>query len=158
MCSCTEVTWIHLVIGVSTWPYVLITILIKIIEIAMNQCHGELNLQKSHRPCLYETRSPWSVDQDSIGKSSIFHNAASTVKKYSDKWEGQAIQLDTKFRKRRAKIADFIFTWSLIHGLRCSGFIKVGPEISSSYPNKFNWSDTRQQKTLMSEGISLWPD
>ena len=44
-------------------------------------------------------------------------------------WEGLSLPHDTKFGNCRCKIVDSrsFHSWSLIHGLRWSGLIKVGP-------------------------------
>ena len=72
------------------------------------------------------------MDQGSTMKRSAVHNFAPTVTKFCVMWEGQALPHDTKFGNSRCEIVGrrVIFIWSLIHGLRWSGLIKVGPEFS----------------------------
>ena len=69
------------------------------------------------------------MDQGSTTKRSAVHNFAPTVTKFCVMWEGQALPHDTKFGNSRCEIIGrrVIFIWSLIHGLRWSGLIKVGP-------------------------------
>ena len=69
------------------------------------------------------------MDQGSNMKQSAAHNFAPTVTKFCVMWEGQALPHDTKFGNSRCEIVGRreIFIWSLIHGLRWSGLIKVGP-------------------------------
>ena len=74
-------------------------------------------------------RSAWSVDQGSNKNHSPAYNFAPTVTKFCVMWEGLSLPHDTKFGKCRCKIVDSrsFPSWSLIHGLRWSGLIKVGP-------------------------------
>ena len=83
----------------------------------------------SPRPHIYQTRSAWSVDQGSNKNHSPAYNFAPTVTKFCVKWEGLSLPHDTKFGNCRCKIVDSrsFPSWSLIHGLRWSGLIKVGP-------------------------------
>ena len=69
------------------------------------------------------------MEQGSTMKRSAVHNFAPTVTKFCVMWEGQALPHDTKFGNSRCEIVGrrVIFIWSLIHGLRWSGLIKVGP-------------------------------
>ena len=81
------------------------------------------------RPHFYQTRSAWSVDQGSNKNHSPAYNFAPTVTKFCVMWEGLSLPPDTKFGNCRCKIVDSrsFPSWSLIHGLRWSGLIKVGP-------------------------------
>ena len=81
------------------------------------------------RPHFYQTRSAWSVDQGSNKNHSPAYNFAPTVTKFCVMWEGLSLPHDTKFVNCRCKIVDSrsFPSWSLIHGLRWSGLIKVGP-------------------------------
>ena len=78
---------------------------------------------------FYQTRSAWSVDQGSNKNHSPAYNFAPTVTKFCVMWEGLSLPHDTKFGNCRCKIVDsrLFPSWSLIHGLRWSGLIKVGP-------------------------------
>ena len=80
-------------------------------------------------PHFYQTRSAWSVDQGSNKNHSPAYNFAPTVTKFCVMWEGLSLPHDTKFGNCRCKIVDSrsFPSWSLIHGLRWSGLIKVGP-------------------------------
>ena len=84
-----------------------------------------------YRPHFYQTRSAWSVDQGSNKNHSPAYNFAPTVTKFCVMWEGLSHPHDTKFGNCRCKIVDSrsFPSWSLIHGLRWSGLIKVGPEV-----------------------------
>ena len=88
-----------------------------------------VNLSSRSRPHFYQTRSAWSVDQGSNKNHSPAYNFAPTVTKFCVMWEGLSLPHDTKFGKCRCKIVDSrsFLSWSLIHGLRWSGLIKVGP-------------------------------
>ena len=81
------------------------------------------------RPHFYQTRSAWSVDQGSNKNHSPAYNFAPTVTKFCVMWEGLSLPHDTKYGNCRCKIVDSrsFPSWSLIHGLRWSGLIKVGP-------------------------------
>ena len=81
------------------------------------------------RLCFYQTRSAWSVDQGSNKNHSPAYNFTPTVTKFCVMWEGLSLPHDTKFGNCRCKIVDSrsFYSWSLIHGLRWSGLIKVGP-------------------------------
>ena len=87
------------------------------------------------RPHFYQTRSAWSVDQGSNKNHSPAYNFAPTVTKFCVMWEGLSLPHDTKFGNCRCKIVDSrsFPSWSLIHGLRWSGLIKVGPGHCSIY-------------------------
>ena len=80
------------------------------------------------RPHFYQTRSAWSVDQGSNKNHSPAYNFTPTVTKFCVMWEGLSLPHDTKFGNCRCKIVDSrsVHSWSLIHGLRWSGLIKVG--------------------------------
>ena len=80
-------------------------------------------------PHFYQTRSAWSVDQGSNKNHSPAYNFAPTVTKFRGMWEGLSLPHDTKFGNCRCEIVDSrsFSSWSLIHGLRWSGLIKVGP-------------------------------
>ena len=84
-------------------------------------------------PCFYQTRSAWSADQGSNKNHSPAYNFAPTVTKFCVMWEGLSLPHDTKFGNCRCKIVDSrsFPSWSLIHGLRWSGLIKVGPGYQS---------------------------
>ena len=86
------------------------------------------------RPHFYQTRSAWSVDQGSNKNHSPAYNFAPTVTKFCVMWEGLSLPRDTKFGNCRCKIVDSrsFPSWSLIHGLRWSGLIKVGPGANST--------------------------
>ena len=70
-------------------------------------------------------------------------------------WEGLSLPHDTKFGNCRCKIVDSrsFHSWSLIHGLRWSGFIKVGPGVnrnmegnqSKDILNDTNWEHGRDR-------------
>ena len=89
----------------------------------------EPSKHRSGRPHFYQTRSAWSVDQGSNKNHSPAYNFAPTVTKFCVMWEGLSLPQDTKFGNCRCKIVDSrsFPSWSLIHGLRWSGLIKVGP-------------------------------
>ena len=84
---------------------------------------------KAPRPHFYQTRSAWSVDQGSNKNHSPAYNFTPTVTKFCVMWEGLSLPHDTEFGNCRCKIVDSrsFPSWSLIHGLRWSGLIKVGP-------------------------------
>ena len=71
-----------------------------------------------------DQRNPWIKDQA--------YNFTPTVTKFCVMWEGLSLPHDTKFGNCRCKIVDSrsFHSWSLIHGLRWSGLIKVGPDVS----------------------------
>ena len=85
-----------------------------------------------NRPHFYQTRSAWSVDQGSNKNHSPAYNFTPTVTKVCVMWEGLSLPHDTKFGNCRCKIVDSrsFPSWSLIHGLRWSGLIKVGPGLA----------------------------
>ena len=85
------------------------------------------------RLCFYQTRSAWSRDQGSNKNHSPAYNFTPTVTKFCVMWEGLSLPHDTKFGNCRCKIVDSrsFHSWSLIHGLRWSGLIKVGPGLVS---------------------------
>ena len=70
------------------------------------------------------------MDQGSNKNHSPAYNFTPTVTKFCVMWEGLSLPHDTKFGNCRCKIVDsrLFHSWSLIHGLRWSGLIKVGPE------------------------------
>ena len=88
------------------------------------------------RPHFYQSRSAWSVDQGSNKNHSPAYNFAPTVTKFCVMWEGLSLPHDTKFGNCRCKIVDSrsFPSWSLIHGLRWSGLIKVGPVFPDTWP------------------------
>ena len=92
------------------------------------------------RPHFYQTRSAWSVDQGSNKNHSPAYNFTPTVTKFCVMWEGLSLPHDTKFGNCRCKIVDSrsFHSWSLIHGLRWSGLIKVGPGIYRSSKHNIN--------------------
>ena len=69
------------------------------------------------------------MDQGSNKNHSTAYNFTPTVTKFCVMWEGLPLPHDTKFGNCRCKIVDSrsFHSWSLIHGLRWSGLIKVGP-------------------------------
>ena len=69
------------------------------------------------------------MDQGSNKNHSPAYNFTPTVTKFCVMWEGLSLPHDTKFGNCRCKIVDsrLFHSWSLIHGLRWSGLIKVGP-------------------------------
>ena len=69
------------------------------------------------------------MDQGSNKNHSLAYNFTPTVTKFCVMWEGLSLPHDTKFGNCRCKIVDSrsFHSWSLIHGLRWSGLIKVGP-------------------------------
>ena len=69
------------------------------------------------------------MDQGSNKNRSPAYNFTPTVTKFCVMWEGLSLPHDTKFGNCRCKIVDSrsFHSWSLIHGLRWSGLIKVGP-------------------------------
>ena len=70
------------------------------------------------------------MDQGSNKNHSPAYNFTPTVTKFCVMWEGLSLPHDTKFDNCRCKIVDSrsFHSWSLIHGLRWSGLIKVGPD------------------------------
>ena len=79
------------------------------------------------------------MDQGSNKNHSPAYNFTPTVTKFCVMWEGLSLPHDTKFGNCRCKIVDSrsFHSWSLIHGLRWSGLIKVGPgETSLTFENK----------------------
>ena len=72
------------------------------------------------------------MDQGSNKNHSPAYNFTPTVTKFCVMWEGLSLPHDTKFGNCRCKIVDSrsFHSWSLIHGLRWSGLIKVGPGVS----------------------------
>ena len=74
------------------------------------------------------------MDQGSNKNHSPAYNFTPTVTKFCVMWEGLSLPHDTKFGNCRCKIVDSrsFHSWSLIHGLRWSGLIKVGPGDKSS--------------------------
>ena len=74
------------------------------------------------------------MDQGSNKNHSPAYNFAPTVTKFCVMWEGLSLPHDTKFGNCRCKIVDSrsFPSWSLIHGLRWSGLIKVGPGLPTS--------------------------
>ena len=85
--------------------------------------------------CFYQTRLAWSVDQGSNKNHSPAYNFTPTVTKFCVMWEGLSLPHDIKFGNCRCKIVDSrsFHSWSLIHGLRWSGLIKVGPGVGSAF-------------------------
>ena len=69
------------------------------------------------------------MDQGSNKNHSPAYNFTPAVTKFCVMWEGLSLPHDTKFGNCRCKIVDSrsFHSWSLIHGLRWSGLIKVGP-------------------------------
>ena len=69
------------------------------------------------------------MDQGSNKNHSPAYNFTPTVTKFCVMWEGLSLPHDTKFGNCRCNIVDIrsFHSWSLIHGLRWSGLIKVGP-------------------------------
>ena len=69
------------------------------------------------------------MDQGSNKNHSPAYNFTPTVTKFCVMWEGLSLPHDTKFGNCRCKIVDSrsFHSWSLIHGLRWTGLIKVGP-------------------------------
>ena len=69
------------------------------------------------------------MDQGSNKNHSPAYNFTPTVTNFCVMWEGLSLPHDTKFGNCRCKIVDSrsFHSWSLIHGLRWSGLIKVGP-------------------------------
>ena len=69
------------------------------------------------------------MDQGSNKNHSAAYNFTPTVTKFCVVWEGLSLPHDTKFGNCRCNIVDSrsFHSWSLIHGLRWSGLIKVGP-------------------------------
>ena len=69
------------------------------------------------------------MDQGSNKNHSPAYNFTPTVTKLCVMWEGLSLPHDTNFGNCRCKIVDSrsFHSWSLIHGLRWSGLIKVGP-------------------------------
>ena len=87
------------------------------------------------------------MDQGSNKNHSPAYNFTPTVTKFCVMWEGLSLPHDTKFGNCRCKIVDSrsFHSWSLIHGLRWSGLIKVGPGILSQFSlgvtyNRYNRS------------------
>ena len=75
------------------------------------------------------------MDQGSNKNHSPAYNFTPTVTKFCVMWEGLSLPHDTKFGNCRCKIVDSrsFHSWSLIHGLRWSGLIKVGPEVLGKF-------------------------
>ena len=98
-------------------------------QLEPHTCISLSRLSYFPRPHFYQTRSAWSVDQGSNKNHSPAYNFAPTVTKFCVMWEGLSLPHDTKFGNCRCKIVDSrsFPSWSLIHGLRWSGLIKVGP-------------------------------
>ena len=73
------------------------------------------------------------MDQGSNKNHSPAYNFTPTVTKFCVMWEGLSLPHDTKFGNCRCKIVDSrsFHSWSLIHGLRWSGLIKVGPDLTT---------------------------
>ena len=71
------------------------------------------------------------MDQGSNKNHSPAYNFTPTVTKFCVMWEGLSLPHYTKFGNCRCKIVDSrsFHSWSLIHGLRWSGLIKVGPGV-----------------------------
>ena len=69
------------------------------------------------------------MDQGSNKNHYRAYNFAPIVTKFCVLWEGLSLPHDTKFGNCRCEIVDSraFPSWSLIHGLRWSGLIKVGP-------------------------------
>ena len=67
------------------------------------------------------------MDQGSNKNHYPAYNFTPTVTKFCVMWEGLSLPHDTKFGNCRCKIVDSrsFHSWSLIHGLRWSGLIKV---------------------------------
>ena len=88
--------------------------------------------RKSTRPCFYQSRSAWSVDQGPNKNHSPAYNFAPTVTQFCVMWEGLSLPHDTKFGNCRCTIVDSkaFPSWSLIHGLCWSGLIKAEPDVS----------------------------
>ena len=88
------------------------------------------------------------MDQGSNKNHSPAYNFTPTVTKFCVTWEGLSLPHDTKFGNCRCKIVDSrsFHSWSLIHGLRWSGLIKVGP--ASWYSSKNLW---------LRDEIRIWP-
>ena len=105
------------------WDHLIFTIGIPI------QVRWHLYIKMGPWPQFYQTRSAWSMDQGSNENHSPVNNFAPTVTKFCVMWEGQALPHDTKLGNCRDKIVDsrVFLSWSLIHGSRWSGLIKLGP-------------------------------
>ena len=75
------------------------------------------------------------MDQGSNKNHSPAYNFTPTVTKFCVMWEGLSLPHDTKFGNCRCKIVDSrsFHSWSLIHGLRWSGLIKVGPDRTAAF-------------------------
>ena len=80
------------------------------------------------------------MDQGSNKNHSPAYNFTPTVTKFCVMWEGLSLPHDTKFGNCRCKIVDSrsFHSWSLIHGLRWSGLIKVGPGLSRQSQNHYS--------------------
>ena len=70
-------------------------------------------------------------------------------------WEGLSLPHDTKFGNCRCKIVESrsLPSWCLIHGLRWSGLIKVGPGDKSALLQVMAWCFKAQSHYL----IQRWP-
>ena len=79
------------------------------------------------------------MDQGSNKNHSPAYNFTPTVTKFCVMWEGLSLPHDTKLGDCRCKIVDsrLFHSWSLIHGLRWSGLIKVGPGVQQ---RRFVWA------------------
>ena len=89
------------------------------------------------------------MDQGSNKNHSPAYNFTPTVTKVCVMWEGLSLPHDTKFGNCRCKIVDSrsFPSWSLIHGLRWSGLIKVGPGLVICMPvsgHQFHYKSDRQ--------------
>ena len=74
-----------------------------------------------------DQRNPWIKDQIKITLLPTISHLL--LPNFFVMWEGLSLPHDTKFGNCRCKIVDSrsFHSWSLIHGLRWSGLIKVGP-------------------------------
>ena len=100
------------------------------------------------------------MDQGSNKNHSPAYNCTPTVTKFCVMWEGLSLPHDTKFGNCRCKIVDSrsFHSWSLIHGLRWSGLIKVGPGRQFAGGNVFKMSGKEADilKTTFPHLVQAW--
>ena len=101
------------------------------------------------------------MDQGSNKNHSPAYNFTPTVTKFCVMWEGLSLPHDTKFGNCRCKIVDnrSFHSWSLIHGLRWSGLIKVVMDgaaiLPPSLPVTATWELGTCKLILLGRGVQL---
>ena len=98
------------------------------------------------------------MDQGSNKNHSPAYNFTPTVTKFCVMWEGLSLPHDTKFGNCRCKIVDSrsFHSWSLIHGLRWSGLIKVGPRSKGISSHSIDRISTEYSMPT-GAGVNLFP-